>query len=285
VQTSNPAQFNTATFGTPGARSASGEPEAASDEAEEKGEVDLFKVRRVTIPPEMRTKMIDWWAHERQKSVPADTVPPNQVTAGVAAKSAAPKRDNEPSIVVNKGVESDTIPDLKHARPAVPDSVTPVGVPKVPMRSVRGIAVGIVFLLAMFLLLAVALQRSKPVMPPSVAASNAAASPVRTSDTSTSGVLGTSAVSGPTSSSERPREVTQPPAPSTTRPESFAPAARGVPNAGTVGESTAPGSPNKVSARVRTPHPLDAPHQRPETPPVPKSEDSDIDTPFARPLK
>jgi hypothetical protein len=131
----------------PAERSSAAEP---SDEPNQTGEVDLFKVRRVTIPPDMRAKMLDWWAHERHKSVPVDTMPPDRVTAPV-------QKDDEPRFIVDEGYAPGTLSDVEQA-PQVPNSVTPLGLPSVPMRSTRGIAAAAIFVLTMFVLVVMVMR-------------------------------------------------------------------------------------------------------------------------------
>lgn len=91
-----------------------------AEEQNERPGFNPFKFQRITVPPGLRADMIRWSREGKAERLPGETIPPGEVDeAGLESTSA----------------ESDDAGD--------PGSMTPVGgstAPRLPLRSVRGLA-------------------------------------------------------------------------------------------------------------------------------------------------
>jgi hypothetical protein len=237
----------------PAAPRPSAEPRASTVGAPDTTDVDPYKVRRVTIPPDMRVKMLDWWKNRRHEDLPKDTLPPQPS----APDEPTPKRTLEPDTIRNFPPPGKT-----------PDSVTPVGVSTVPMKSLRGIAVAVALVAAALLLLVVIFRRGER---PRVTEPASAVSGLRTAFTSEPPRASVEPAPPPKSASALPPVFTNAPQNSASSSQTAASAPPARPTAETTSYV-----PSKVSPRSLAkpkPRPLAASPQKRPAQPAPEPED------------
>jgi hypothetical protein len=208
----------------------------------------------------MRVKMLDWWKNRRHEDLPKDTIPPQPS----APDEPTPKRTLEPDTIRNFPPPGKT-----------PDSVTPVGVSTVPMKSLRGIAVAVALVAAALLLLVVIRRGERPrVTEPASAAS--VPIPALTSEPPRAP---TPMVATPPAASSAPRaptpavehELPVRPNPVSAASESMPPRA--------VAPSVAPQAAPRTKTRAATAEP-----RNPTQPAEPPANQNSIQDPFAKPF-
>jgi hypothetical protein len=117
-----------------------------AEEQDERPGFNPFKFQRITVPPGLRANMIRWSREGKAEQLPTQTLPPGDVDESGLESASAESDDGE----IGDGDD--------------PGSMTPVGgssAPKLPLRSVRGVALaaGLVILPLAVLGLASALRR------------------------------------------------------------------------------------------------------------------------------